>query len=153
MAADPKVEIGSHTQHHATWANLKRVTIETHVYRVQECLDELLGYHYQIQALRPPFGRHTSNRASWIHVHNTLARYGFNHVVLWDVSQTNPDKAIKQVQNGSILLYHTKHKDYECLVKLIPMLLEAGYIPVTVSELLGFGDIATSTDIYVHQKN
>ena len=41
------------------------------------------------------------------------------------------------MQGGSILLYHTSHKDIECLKVLIPQLLEQGYTPVTVSELLG----------------
>ena len=48
-----------------------------------------------------------------------------------------PDLAIGDVQGGSILLYHTSHKDIECLKVLIPQLLEQGYTPVTVSELLG----------------
>lgn len=54
-----------------------------------------------------------------------------------DVSQTAPAPAIGDVQGGSILLYHTNHKDIECLKVLIPQLLEQGYTPVTVSELLG----------------
>ena len=54
-----------------------------------------------------------------------------------DVSQTAPAPAIGDVQGGSILLYHTNPKDIECLKVLIPQLLEQGYTPVTVSELLG----------------
>ena len=55
----------------------------------------------------------------------------------WDVSRTAPAPAIGDVQGGSILLYHTNPKDIECLKVLIPQLLEQGYTPVTVSELLG----------------
>lgn len=46
------------------------------------------------------------------------------------------------MQGGSILLYHTSHKDIECLKVLIPQLLEQGYTPVTVSELLGLPPVA-----------
>lgn len=36
---------------------------------------------------------------------------GVEHLVLWDVSQTDPDKAVRKVQNGSILLFHARPKD------------------------------------------
>lgn len=55
----------------------------------------------------------------------------------WDVSQTDPAKALRQVQSGSILLYHANAKDVRCLRTLIPALQEAGYTLCTVSELLG----------------
>lgn len=51
--------------------------------------------------------------------------------------QTDPEKAFKDTQNGSILLYHTRKADLECLRVLVPMLKDAGYELVTVSELLG----------------
>ena len=59
-----------------------------------------------------------------------------------DVSQTAPAPAIGDVQGGSILLYYTSPKDIECLKVLIPQLLEQGYTPVTVSELLGLPPVA-----------
>ena len=43
--------------------------------------------------------------------------------------------AMKDVENGSILLYHANAKDVRCLRQLIPALLE-NYECVTVSELL-----------------
>ena len=62
----------------------------------------------------------------------------------------NAAKAIEKVQNGSILLYHARHKDYVCLETLIPQLLEAGFEPVTVSELFGFPPPETSEELYVY---
>ena len=64
------------------------------------------------------------------------------------MSTTDPDKAFDATQNGSIRLYPARHKDYECLVNLIPRLLEAGYQPVTVSELFGFPPPETSDELY-----
>ena len=78
-----------------------------------------------------------------------IKTYGYQHIVRWDVSNTDPDKAFEATQNGSILLYHARHKDYECLVKLIPRLLEAGFQPVTVSELFGYPPPETSDELYV----
>ena len=66
------------------------------------------------------------------------------------MSQTDAAKAITKVQNGSILLYHARHKDYVCLETLIPQLLEAGFEPVTVSELFGFPPPETSEELYVY---
>ena len=62
---------------------------------------------------------------------------GYLHAVKWDVSQTDAEKALKKVRNGSILLYHANQKDLDCLETLIPALLEQGYACVTVSQLLG----------------
>lgn len=96
----------------------------------------VLGYHYPLRLLRPPYGEYKSSDGK----RNFLPlfeQYGVEKVILWDVSQTDPYKAIEEVQNGSILLYHTNEKDYECLKILVPMLKEAGYELVTVSDLLG----------------
>lgn len=64
------------------------------------------------------------------------------------MSQTNPDKCIHNVQNGSIP-FHTLIDDDRCLQKLLPQLKEQGYEFVTVSEMLGMEPVATSTDLYV----
>ena len=79
--------------------------------------------------------------------------YGYDHVLLWDVSETNARKAAEKVQNGSILLYHARKKDYECLAELIPMLLDAGYEPVTVSELFGYPLPETGGELYTFDKD
>ena len=64
---------------------------------------------------------------------------GFHYEVRWFRPPT-----------GSILLYHARHKDYVCLETLIPLLLEAGFEPVTVSELFGFPPPETSEELYVY---
>ena len=106
----------------------------------------MLRYHYPMQVMRPPFGS-TNNAVS-----EAVESVGYRRIVKWDVSQTDYKKAIKQVQNGSILLYHARAKDIRCLTKLIPLLLEHGYECVTVSELLGLKSVATSTDLYVYHR-
>ena len=146
-------EIGSHTMHHTNMTHMGRNDIHTHLYRFQETLDETLGYHYGVVSLRPPYGAYQGkDNVSTRTVMNTCKAFGFEHVVLWDVSQTNAKKAKKQVKNGSILLYHTRAKDYQCLQELIPWLLEQGYELVTVRELLEFDPIETGPELYVYQK-
>ncbi len=143
-------EIGSHNFGHNRIGNSPYRTIIGNMARFQEALDKTLGYHYQVQAFRPPFGCLKDEKGSNRTVVNAILAYGYDHVILWDVSQTDPEKAIWAVQNGSILLFHARYKDHECLKKLIPMLLEKGFEPVTVSELLGFGPNEISSELYVY---
>ena len=68
-------------------------------------------------------------------------------------AKQTPGRLLKKVQNGSILLYHARKKDYECLAELIPMLLDAGYEPVTVSELFGYPLPETGGELYTFDKD
>ncbi len=127
-------EIGNHTWKHSRLLKFSLENGRVQVCKTQERIDEVLGYHYPLRLLRPPYGEFKNKEKNFLPVFH---RYGVEKVVLWDVSQTDPYQAIKDVQNGSILLYHARQGDYECLKILIPMLLEEGYQLVTVSELLG----------------
>ena len=58
--------------------------------------------------------------------------------------------AAELTHNGSILLFHARKDDYACLEELIPMLLEAGYEPVTVSGLFGYDPPPTSDEVFIY---
>ena len=79
---------------------------------------------------------------------DAIEKAGYSHAVMWDVSQTDPKKCYYDVQNGSILLFHTMIADFRCLEELLPRLQADGYEFVTVSEMLGLPPVATSTDLY-----
>ena len=143
-------EIGCHNWAHANIGGVPTASVFKNLGRFQETLDEILGYHYQIRWLRPPYGNLKDKDGHTYHGTTNVMRFGYEHILLWDVSQTNPTKAIRQVKNGSILLYHTNAKDFRCIEKLIPLLLEKGLEPVTVSELLETGPIETSPEKYVY---
>lgn len=132
-------EIGNHTWSHPRLHRLNRGEIRQTLSRTQEKLNKLLGFDYDMQLMRPPYGELSGEpgKKSDLWVVETIEAAGYAHAVCWDVSQTDASKALREVQNGSILLYHANPKDIRCLKKLIPALLEAGYEPVTVSELLG----------------
>ena len=84
---------------------------------------------------------------------NAIRKYGFQHIVHWEVSETKDlDKALEKTKNGSILLFHSKKKDTLFLEKLIPALQEKGFEMVTVSELFGFDPPETSEELYVYNK-
>lgn len=144
--AESDCEIGNHTYYHDSLPQMKRSAIVKTLNDVQERLDEVLGYHYPIQVVRPPYGNMRIGNASNMPVVNALRDAGYNHAVLWDVSQTDPAKCIKNVKNGSILLFHTIKKDYACLQTLLPQLQEQGYEFVTVSEMLGMDPVVIVHD-------
>ncbi len=127
-------ELGNHTWKHSKLLSFSTANAKTQVRLCQERVDEVLGYHYPLRLLRPPYGQYKNSEKNFL---NIFYANGVEKVILWDVSQTNPQQAFKDTQNGSILLYHTRTADYECLKTLVPMLKEAGYELVTVSELFG----------------
>lgn len=147
-ALDAGCEIANHTHGHASLPSKSNRQILSQLLRVQERVDTVLGYHYPMRVMRPPYGKVLRDNGRTIA--SVVKKAGYEHIVLWDVSQTDPDIAIKQVKSGSILLYHTNKKDVRCLRQLIPALLADGYTPVTVSELLSLDEIATSTDLYTY---
>ena len=116
----------------------------------QQTLDEVLGFHYEVRWLRPPYGSIADNDGNENRVRKLIKKFGYNNIVKWSVSQTDAQEAIKKVKNGSILLFHAREKDYRCLQELIPMLLEKGFEMVTVSELFGFDPPETSDELYVY---
>ena len=137
-ALDAGCEIGNHTFSHARLPDLNRDGIISQLTRTQSRLDEVLGWHYAMQVMRPPYGRLSADPShkSDLWVVEAIEDAGYVHAVRWDVSQTDPGKALRDVQCGSILLYHANPKDIRCLTRLIPNLVEAGYECVTLSELL-----------------
>ncbi len=137
-AIDAGCEIGNHTWSHPRLPDLNSRDIKRQLSRTQEKLNLVLGFEYDMRLMRPPYGRLSANpdKKSDIWVVEAIEEAGYVHAVRWDVSQTDPDKALRQVKNGSILLYHANKKDIRCLTKLIPNLLANGYECVTVSQLL-----------------
>ena len=142
-------EIGSHSSYHAQFKGIGEWIAIGRLGKFQEMLDKTLGFHYEVRWFRPPFGNisDSSGRASTAMV-RAIRTYGYEHILRWDVSNTDPNKAFEATRNGSILLYHSRHKDYVCLTELIPRLLEAGFQPVTVSELFGYPPPETSEELY-----
>ena len=139
-------EIGNHSWKHPYLARIKAHTARNQILLTQERIDELLGYHYPLRLLRPPFGNYKEGDVNRL---DLFYEYGVEKTIMWDVSNTDPYGAFEDTQNGSILLFHTNYTDLECLKVLIPMLLEDGYELVTVSDLLYLEPLQTSEEKYV----
>ncbi|HPF87267.1 MAG TPA: polysaccharide deacetylase family protein [Candidatus Limiplasma sp.] len=126
-------EIGNHTFGHPNITKITSYQLQRQLIRTQDALNAVLREPYTMRLFRPPFGEYDRTGYGSTEV---LGSLGYHYIIMWTVCETDPDKAFKQTQNGSILLFHTNEKDIECLETLIPRLLEAGFEPVTVSELL-----------------
>ena len=151
---DAGCEIGCHGYQHVYYGSLDSWTLIKRLGRWQEELDKTLGYHYQTRWARPPYGSLEDKKGKGTaRVIKALKIYGYEHIIHWDVSETkNMEKALSDVQNGSILLFHAKKKDSNFMEKLIPELQERGLEMVTVSELFGFDPPETSDELYVYDR-
>lgn len=153
---DAGCEIGCHGYQHVYYGALDSWTLIKRLGRWQEELDKTLGYHYATRWARPPYGSledKLPGKKGTTRVIKALKTYGYEHIIHWDVSETkNFEKALTDVQNGSILLFHAKKKDSNFMEKLIPALQEMGYEMVTVSELFGFDPPEISDELYVYDR-
>lgn len=128
-------EIGSHTNNHRKLTRLTGYQIRDEMRGFTNHLNAALGYEWKGSIMRPPYGS-LGECGGASHAGIELYKLGYHALILWNVSNTDPEQALKQTKNGSILLFHTKKKDFECLETLIPALLDQGYELVTVSDLL-----------------
>lgn len=140
-------EIGNHSWKHPNLLDYGIANVYTNVGEPQEHIDHYLGYHYPLRLYRPPGGNYKNESRNCLPI---FLEFGVEKVVLWDVDVTDAQKAFKQTQNGSILLYHTNKIDYECLQVLVPMLKEAGFELVTITDLLGLEPLEFSDELYVY---
>ena len=153
-ALDCGCELGTHTYSHLKISNRDVWGIIGALAHAQEATDKTLGYHYEIRWLRVPGGSiGDGKKLTEQQAINAIKKYGFDHIVHWDVSETkNLEKALNDVQNGSILLFHAKKKDTHFLEKLIPELKDRGFEMVTLSEMFCFPPPETSDELYVYDK-
>ena len=135
-------EIGTHTHHHKRMTKESAYNMVLYSKYPQHVVDHLLGYHYPVRTLRPPFGSHSPA------FQKQLAKVGYTHVILWDVDSTDADEVLKNVQNGSIILFHARKKDWLCIQKVIPALAEQGYEMVTISQLLNLPELEPVEELF-----
>ena len=109
-AIDDGIEIGSHNWGHYKMGSSDDLSILSSLGRTQQTLDAVLGYHYQIHCFRPPFGNTTDEKGDGTVFHRAVKFFGYSHIILWDVSQTDPEMALRKAKNGSILLFHTRKR-------------------------------------------
>lgn len=128
-------EIGNHTQNHPKLNEIRSARIRRELSQMEESLDKTLGFSYDVRLMRPPGGHFMGGKGCT--TVNVIEECGYSYVIMWSLSQTDPEKMLRSVKNGDILLYHSNRKDVEGLRKAVPILLDRGFELVTVSDLLG----------------
>ncbi len=136
-------ELGNHTKNHSKLTKLDRYLVGTELRAMKKRLDSALGYEYDMFMMRPPYGSFGGGNMSA--TARAIEHNGYPYIIMWSVSQTDPEKMLRQIKNGDIMLYHSNKKDVEGLRKAIPVLLSRGFELVTVSELLNIRPEATQS--------
>ena len=133
-------EVGNHTYSHAKIGSMSEGDVEEELARCEKILKE--RFDYEPHLFRPPQGA----------LSNAIEGCSFEHdyrLILWsldtrdwEVKNTNQivKNVLSNVKGGDIILMHdyigTHSRTVEALEILLPKLIEQGYEPVTVSELL-----------------
>ena len=136
-------DLGNHTQSHENMTMLSEEDRRTQIARVQEQVCSLT--ETKMNLFRPPYGNYDDSLI-------LLAKELGYETVTWDIDSEDwkdyGKEAIlrtvlqsKELKNGSIILLHAGTRYLEkALPELIQGLLERGYVPVPLSELLIRGD-------------
>lgn len=134
-------EVGNHTYSHSDLKHMDELQMRDELGLCEDVLEELCEYRPHL--FRPPEGVLNA------YVEHCSANNDYS-LILWsldtrDWESKDTDKIVKRVLSqvcaGDIILMHDyighNSKTPEALRVLLPKLLELGYEPVTVSELLG----------------
>lgn len=126
-------EIGNHTYNHKWLSRLSTNEIIDQITKTQNILQETIGYTPTY--LRPTYGS----------VNQRIKKNTNLKIALWTIDTKDwkiknvdriVEKAIENIEDGDIILMHDIFKrSSDALKKLIPILKEQGFQPVTISEL------------------
>ena len=136
-------EVGNHTFSHDDMKRLSEAQVQRELGLCEDALEELCEYRPHL--FRPPEG------AVNTYIEHCTERNDYT-MILWSLDTRDwenknteliVDRVLSSIRAGDIILLHDyigrASKTPEALEILLPKLLEAGYEPVTVSQLLGVG--------------
>lgn len=120
--------IGNHTYHHLNGWSTKTKDYINNCEKCEDNLNRVKDYKSKSNPLfRPPFGKLTLKQSK------TLQERGF-HIIMWDVLSADFDAKIsnkkclenvlKNIQPGSIVVFHDSLKSYNKLKYVLPKVLD-----------------------------
>lgn len=128
-------EIGNHSNNHKDMQNWDVRRIAEELKAFQKRLDKVLGFRYQPNLLRFPYGKGCI--APGLANYNKAAEQaGYGHIVHWDLVLDSKEKMLERIQNGSIVLLHANKQDLQIFGDMLGELSQR-FSLVTVSDLLG----------------
>lgn len=133
-------DIGNHTMNHFQMKTLNAAKVKSEIAGCAAELKSLIGNHGS-------FFRPSGTQYSTPLIRQTALKYGYSHCISYDVDShdyQDPGKAaviknvMTSVKGGSIISLHFGHKNtVEAMPQLLSELHNAGYTPVTLTQLLG----------------
>jgi peptidoglycan/xylan/chitin deacetylase (PgdA/CDA1 family) len=141
LAASPKFELGNHSWSHPDLTQLSEDDINLEIEQTEEMLFQLTGRHSRL--FRPPSGYYNELVLQLVASHRM-------YTIQWDAVSGDPDtnfdaatilaEVKRTVRNGSIIIMHANGRGWhtaEALPSVIEYLQDKGFIPVTISQLIG----------------
>jgi peptidoglycan/xylan/chitin deacetylase (PgdA/CDA1 family) len=132
--------IGNHTMNHYQMKTLNAAKVKSEIAGCAAELKSLIGNH-------GAFFRPSGTQYSTALIRQTALKYGYSQCISYDVDShdfQDPGKAaviknvMQNIKGGSIVSLHFGHKNtVEAMPTLITALHNAGYTPVTVTQLIG----------------
>ena len=126
-------ELGNHTFNHPSLNKLSPGDIQWQIGETNNLLTQAVGMPATV--MRPPYGA----------VNDTVRTNVGLPMIMWSIdtrdwqtrnAQASIDHVMSRVKDGDIILMHDIHTEsVDAAIMLIPMLIDAGYQLVTVSEL------------------
>lgn len=145
------MEIGNHTYNHRILSRLSTENIKLEVEKTNDLIYDITGKYPTI--FRPSYGQSSKK----------IRKSSSMPIVIWNIdtldwkyhsSNRIVNSVLSKVKEGDIILMHDLYtSSINAVDKLIPELLERGYMPVTVSELFYYHNIELHEGrVYSHAK-
>jgi peptidoglycan/xylan/chitin deacetylase (PgdA/CDA1 family) len=141
IAADPLLEVASHSYHHPHLTELNASELDEEFAKSQQAIFKVTGVWPHL--LRAPYGEIDA------HVLDAAARHGLT-IVQYDLPSGDPDPALKadkivrwvvdSAKGGSVIVMHINQNGVhtaETFPRIVHELRRKGFELVTVSQLLG----------------
>ena len=145
--------IGNHTYDHPDMSNLTPGQMRVELQRTQKAVDKAMGYHYEMQIMRPPYGEPYFDGSGALPAFQRIVRQEQLFPVVWTIDTQdylkagNPRGIVKSVvrrgrtgrgkDRDQVVLMHDIHsQDAQALPGIIDHLEHQGREFVSVNDLL-----------------
>ncbi len=135
-------EIENHTWSHARVFRLSEEEMAQEIWQQSAAVSLALGVNYQQHFFRLMGGDGEYDQRT----HNYLEQLGYRAIADWSISGSDAtmDQIKAALKPGAIYLFHTTDADTQKLLEFIPYAVSQGYELVTLNELCGLEENATS---------
>jgi peptidoglycan/xylan/chitin deacetylase (PgdA/CDA1 family) len=145
--------IGNHTYDHADMSHLTPGQMRVELQRTQKAVDKAMGYHYEMQTMRPPYGEPYFDGSDALPAFQRIVRQEQLFPVVWTIDTQdylkagNPQGIVKSVvrrgrtergkDRDQVVLMHDIHpQDAQALPGIIDHLEHQGREFASVNDLL-----------------